>query len=129
MTATRPSRLEADARHRTAAALAAWGTVRTIEADNPVQEDVRCEILADAGEFTAYGVRDGRVLLITPLGMTLVSPSGTTGGRPIVVFDHLACDRSYRTRFWMNASSVADLGDRLRARPECRRPFDSFFAP
>lgn len=85
--------------------------------------DTRERILNDLYSATAVGVHDGTVLAVTPSGAAMIETDPNQPG--IVVFEYVRNDRCGRTRFWMNASSVAGLGDYLRSLP--RRPFDSLF--
>jgi hypothetical protein len=43
----------------------------------------------------------------------------------LVEFDYVSSERWERTAFWMNESSVRDLGEALRAKP--RADFDAIF--
>lgn len=118
---------------RTGEALAVWNATPYVDANIGANDSLREMILSDAYQFSAYAVDGGHVLLVTPLGKTLVRPR-VRCGVDLLEFDHLTTRnhparvaRRARVRFWMNLSSIADLGDRLRAAPEKRCPFDSFF--
>lgn len=88
--------------------------------DHPARE----EILGAVWQATAVGVAGGRVIVKTPLGACIMERAEIQGC-PVVMFDHVCDDRWTRTRFWMNASSVKELGERLRQLP--RAPFDALF--
>lgn len=96
----------------------------------PHDDEARCGVLGEAYRFTAYATRradDGPalVLLETPGGRCLLETRGVAGAR-VVWFDYAPAGGGRRTRFWMNASSVADLG-RLVRRSPARRPFADLF--
>lgn len=61
-----------------------------------------------------------------PIAFDLELPESVVRqGCKLVLFDHVQNDRWVHQQFWMNATSVGDLGDRLRALP--RVSFDALF--
>jgi hypothetical protein len=101
--------------------LARWFTIpedASGAGDDFIREDILGDLYANA---RAVGIHEGTVLVETERGMAMIERDP----RDIVVFDYVENDRWRRVRFWMNASSVRDLGERLRALP--RRPFDEMF--
>jgi hypothetical protein len=105
--------------------LAQWYQMPT-RADEPHQGLVREGILQEAYAFTAFGVAENRVLLRTPSGRVLCETVEVDGCK-LVWFDYVPDGRWTRTRFWMNASSVASLGNMLRQKRDKRQTFDSIF--
>lgn len=81
-------------------------------ANRPEDDFVREEILNDLASPRAVAVtEDGTIFVETETGACAVErkPNG------LVTFDYVRNDRWERTAFWMNASSVTDLGDVFRA--------------
>jgi hypothetical protein len=105
--------------------LAQWFQIPE-DRSGPADDFVREEILSEVYRFTEYAISDRAVIFRTPHGRA-IAEARDNGGCPIVDFDYVPDDRVIRLRFWMNASSVADLGERLRAQPEKRRTFDELF--
>jgi hypothetical protein len=93
-------------------------------ADRPEDDFVREEILSEVYNAEACAVHDGTVLVRTPSGACCIEKIDADGS-PLVTFDYVSNTNWTRTKFWMNASSVRDLGDRLRAVP--RASFDALF--
>jgi hypothetical protein len=117
------------------AALAAWYQTPT-DLNDAAGKFLRDDIDNEVYRFTAYGVRDGKVIVKTPGGRCLIEVREIQGCK-IMTFDFVANPGAVgvctgeplppRTTHWRNLSSVADLGGRLRARPELRRDFDALF--
>ena len=104
--------------------LARWFTPsRDASGPDPVSEEAREAVLADADRFEAFGVKGSTVVLKTPLGVTLVERDENG----LVAFDHVEDGRWDRVGFWMNVASVGPLGEALRAAPGKRRDFDAIF--
>lgn len=91
-------------------------------ADRPEDDFVREEVLSEVYRAEAVAVHDGVVLVRTPSGACSIECDDERG---LVTFDYMTNASWSRTRFWMNKSSVSDLGDILRAAP--RVDFDSLF--
>lgn len=85
----------------------------------PEDEFLREDILDDVSKATACAVRDGQVIARTPRGACVIRKEAI-GGWPVVVFDHVELIETGpfgRRTFWMNASSAAPIGERLRGLP------------
>lgn len=92
-------------------------------ANRPEDDFVREDILNDLATADAVGIdASGTILVRTEGGACAIDCDETTG---LVHFDYVSNTAWTRTRFWMNAASVRDLGAALRALP--RVPFDSLF--
>lgn len=84
-------------------------------ADGPADDFLREELLNDVYLASAVAVNADRLVLAkTPRGCCVMRVTSERGAE-IVMFDHLAGDQ--RVSFWMNKSSVRDLGDHLRKLP------------
>lgn len=102
-------------------ALAQWFTD-----GQPADEFTREDLLGKCFQATAFGVHGDTVIMRVP-GGRMIAEKRTVQGAPLVFFEY--CDDVHwgKTTFWFNASSVAELGDWLRARPQLRVSFDSIF--
>jgi hypothetical protein len=119
-TATRPT-TTADRRFQPAA----WFTApRSI--DTPEGGSEREDVLNDVYRFTAFAARGDVVAVRTPNGRALLEARTVRGCR-LVDVDYVPAGRVERVSFRMNASSLSDLGDRLRAAADKRADFDTLF--
>jgi hypothetical protein len=105
--------------------LAQW-FMMPADCNRPQDDEVREKVLNEVYSFQAYAVNGDSVLLKTPNGRVMCT-SKTVKGCPIVEFDWVPTGMWVRQSFWMNKSSVNDLGTKLRASPEKRRSFDELF--
>jgi hypothetical protein len=110
--------------------MSAFGLARWFQteryANRPEDDFLREEILDDLyANGQAVACQNGTVLVRTANGAAMIERRDEQGS-PLVVIDYVRHDRWERTNFWMNASSVSDLGERLRALP--RESFDVLFA-
>lgn len=91
--------------------------------NRPEDDFVREEVLAEVWNAEAVGIaEDGTVFVRTPHGACAIEKITEA---QIVNFDYVENDRWTRTTFWMNASSVRSLGERLRSVP--RESADAIF--
>lgn len=103
--------------------LARWFNIPA-DASGPYDDEVREEILSDLyANAKAVGVLEGKTFVQTEKGAAIIEPHADYP--EVVVFDYVENRRWRRVSFWMNASSVSDLGEVLRSVP--RRPFDELF--
>jgi hypothetical protein len=89
-------------------------------------EATRDRILASVYAFRAFGVSGRTVIIDGPKGRTLIERK-MAKGCPVVVFTHNDRGTWKLSTFWMNASSVRDLGDLLRASPAKRIDFMTLY--
>jgi hypothetical protein len=89
-------------------------------------DEIRERILNEAYQFTAFGVFENEVLLKTPNGRVLCTAKKIQGCS-VVEFDWVETRKWARVTFWMNESSVKDLGEKIRKSPEKRCSFDELF--
>lgn len=92
-------------------------------ANRPEDDFLREEILNDLYHAQAVAVQGDSTLVRTPLGACCIEPHPQQEG--LLVFDYVSNERWERTSFWMNRSSVRDLGDVLRA--ASRADYDAIF--
>lgn len=85
-------------------------------ANRPEDDFVREEILTEVYQAERVAVSGKTVLVKTPNGACMIERRDVDGS-PLVFFDYVENARWTRTNFWMNASSVRDLGERLRSVP------------
>jgi hypothetical protein len=86
------------------------------DASGPQDDAARERVLDDVMHATLVAVNGDEVLVRTPTGachIEVVEQQGVD----LVMFDHVEDGRWNRVRFWMNASSVVDVGRALRAAP------------
>lgn len=106
--------------------MAQWYT-HAEEANEPEDEVAREEILSKCYKFQRFGVHKDTVILdLGPEGRVLIDIQ-TNQGCKICYFDYVPRGRWVHTKFWFNASSVADLGEALRKSPEKRVSFMEIF--
>lgn len=103
--------------------LAAW-FVEAHDVSGPYDDEIREALLAELDRAIAWGKHGRDVLVATPRSRAVLTPKSVDGCR-LVEFD-VVTDRTIETEsvslsgrysFWMNASSVAGLGSRLRETP------------
>lgn len=104
-------------------ALARWFDIPR-DASGPCDDLTRELVLDDVMHATAVAVSGDDVLARTPLGACMMR-TNDDDTCPLVFFDHVRNDRWTRVTFWMNASSVRDIGNALRLAP--RASLDDLF--
>lgn len=107
----------------TAFTLARWFQPEE-EINGVTHDELREEILSEVQNATAIAVKGSTVLARTPRGVCAMEAKEVRGCK-VVTFDMVWNDRWTRQSFWMNASSVADLGAALRTKP--RVAFNTVF--
>jgi hypothetical protein len=105
-------------------ALARWFQPERF-ANRPEDDYVRDEILNDLYDAEAVAVRGDTVLVRTAKGACMIEKRDVGCKSALVDFDYVSSERWERTAFWMNESSVRDLGEALRSKP--RADFDAIF--
>lgn len=103
--------------------LARWFT-NPVQANGPASKFTREDVLHEVYKADKIGVRDGVVIARCPKGVAIIETTVVQGAK-LVEFDYVEDNRWARTTFWMNASSVKDLGNILRGLP--RASFDDLF--
>lgn len=116
-----------DVIHGSAFALARW-----FQPAHPVNgsadDEERERILNEVSNATHVALRktdtgETEVLVKTPGGACMIETADSPAA--LVMFDFVEDTNWRRTKFWMNASSVATLGDKLREVP--RADFNDLF--
>lgn len=105
-------------------ALARWFQPERF-ANRPEDDFVRDEILNDLYDAEAVAVCGDTVLVRTAKGACMIEKRDAGCRSALVNFDYVSNERWERTSFWMNESSVRDLGETLRSKP--RADFDAIF--
>jgi hypothetical protein len=103
--------------------LARWFTTPRV-VNRPEDESVREEVLNDIAQATSHGVHDRIIVVRTPRGVAVLELS-TINGAHVVFVDYVQDDTPGRLEFWMNASSLGPIYQRVLAQP-CV-PFDQIF--
>lgn len=94
--------------------------VQEREPDGDHERDI---LTGEAYSFKAFAVEGSTVALITEKGRFFLETK-TVEGCKIVWFDYYPAHRADRVRWWFNASSVKDLGEKLRNSPDKRLPME-----
>lgn len=93
-------------------------------ANGPQDDFTRERLLSSLYDGTHVACSGDTVLVKTPLGACMIEVERHGAGK-LVHFDFVNDTTWERIRFWMNASSVEDLGAHLRTLP--RADFDALF--
>ena len=108
-------------------ALAAW-FIGARDVSGPEGDFLREEILNSVEfQFTQWSSENGVTMVRTPEWRVVIEVDAKHGEK-VLWFDCVQHGRWNRVRFWMNAHSVAGLGDTLRAAPEKRVAQNAIFA-
>lgn len=99
--------------------LARWFTA-PVNANGSHDDVQREEVLSEVYQASIVAVSGSTTMVKTPNGVVAIERKAD-----LVDFDYVADTTWTHIRFWMNASSVKDLGHVLRSKP--RGDFDSLF--
>lgn len=94
-------------------------------ANGPEQDHIRDDILEKCFKCTAWAARGDAVIMRVDGGVVVAQVDQPL--KDLVKFDYNQFPQIRRVQFWMNKSSVKDLGDHLRTLPLLRVDFDSLF--
>lgn len=102
--------------------LAQWFTP-AVDISNEQGEFLREDLINDVYQFTAFGVKEGSIIVHTPGGRCIIEKK-MEGKSSLVWFDYVVNGRWTHYKFWFNESSVKDLGNLFRKSPQKRKDYD-----